>query len=221
MNILKRYTRKYDQKKYPNRNFVIISNNCWGIDIYKTFEVSYNTPFVGVLTFGPDFVRLLERFDHYMSQELIFIKESKKEGGPFNYPIAMLDDIEIHFYHYENEEEAITKWTRRLARMREIKNKDNYFFKVCDRDDATKEDLIRFHQLPFKNKISFGAEAIDSPHHIKIKQSEIYQNRLTVPNGFALYKYGFRYFDILEWINSGKVVKNWYSKLKSFLSLTR
>lgn len=67
----------------------------------------------------------------------------------------MLGDVEIHFTHYKTSEEAETKWIRRTERMLKIVNKDNYFFKICDALGDDEELMKQFHNLPYKNKISF------------------------------------------------------------------
>lgn len=41
-------------------------------------------------------------------QESIYPKTKKHW-----YPIGKLDDIEVHFSHYDSQEEAMEKWTRR------------------------------------------------------------------------------------------------------------
>jgi uncharacterized protein (DUF1919 family) len=153
---------KIDQKQFGEKEFVIISNNCWGAEIYKRLNKEYNTPFVGLFIVGPEYIRLLERFDHYMSLPLQFTKGSVWFDSPIKYPIGKLDDIEIHFVHYKNNEEAIDKWTRRLSRMKEIGDRDKYYIKICDRDFTTPEMIQKFHSLPFKNKISFSVKPFNS-----------------------------------------------------------
>jgi uncharacterized protein (DUF1919 family) len=206
-----------DKKIYTKKDFVIISNNCWGAELYKRIGIEYNTPFVGLYVFGPDYLKLLESFDYYLECELSFQKTSKWITGSFHYPVGMLDDIEIHFLHYKDNEEAKFKWDRRLERMKSIKDKDKYYFKICDRDLTDSNIIIHFHNLPFKNKISFGINEINHPNHLQIKENEDHK---FVPNGLELYKLSYLYLDVLGWINSGKITKNWYSKIKSIAKIT-
>ena len=150
----KKYLSKSDIEDLGDKPFVVISNNCFGAEVYQWYQRPYNTPFIGLFIYGPCYFKLLSNFDHYMDQDLEFIEKSKytEPHRAWLYPIARLDDIEIHFSHYENEEIAREKWTRRTARMKKEKDKDNYFFKICDRDGNDK--LIEdFHRLPYKKKI--------------------------------------------------------------------
>lgn len=190
--------------KHDERPFVIIANNCWGAGIYKTLKTEYNTPFVGLFIVTEDYIKLLENFDFYFSQELRFSEKSKWRTEDIKYPIGLLGDIEIHFMHYPNKEEAAEKWTRRTERMQQVADKSRYFFKVCDRDNGTPELLERFHKLPFKNKLSFALYNLDTPNHIVVKENE---NNKAVPDGLKLYNITNKYTDLTKWLNTGIVVK--------------
>tara|TARA_R110002012_G_scaffold220618_1_gene392254 strand:+ start:5341 stop:6084 length:744 start_codon:yes stop_codon:yes gene_type:complete len=208
-----RLTQKLDRKLYKNKDFVVVSNNCWGAEIYKRLGLAYNTPFVGLFIFAPDYIKLLEQFDSYINCELSFVKESKWSNATILYPIGLLNDIEIHFMHYKDNEEALSKWLRRVNRMKQIIDKDKYFFKICDRDFADSNILKQFHKLPYKNKISFGISDLDYKNHFKIEENEDHK---TVPDGIKLYQFSYKYMDVLKWVNSGKVCINIYSKLKCY-----
>jgi len=209
-------SNKLDQKLISDKEFVIISNNCWGAEVYLNLKKQYNTPFIGTFLFGPDYIKLLERFDHYMSQPLQFTTKSIWTDNAVTYPIGKLDDIEVHFMHYKNEEDAETKWNRRLARMYQTKDKNNYYFKISERDLVTADIIEKFHTLPFENKISFSAAPINSGAHVIIKKEA---GEESVPDGANLYRVAFRYVDVLKWMKTGKISVNWYSKMKSITSI--
>ncbi len=202
--ILEILTLKLDRFIYKNKDFVVISNNCWGAEIYKRLGLEYNTPFVGLYIYGPDYVKLLENFDSYMKMELLFVEKSKWLESTVSYPIGTLKDVEVHFLHYKDSDEAMEKWCRRLDRMNKTTDLNKYYFKIDDRDLADKNTLLKFHSLPFKNKISFGIKELNIKNHIQIKENE---NNLTVPDGVTLYRASFRYVDVLKWVDSG-VIKN-------------
>lgn len=187
-----------------NRQFVIVSNNCWGAEIYKTLGSQYNTPFVGLFIYGPDYLKLLKKLDFYLSLKLSFTKKSKWINPTPEYPIGQLNDIEIHFVHYEDENHARLKWELRLSRMQKVKSKDDFYFKICDRDQASFDIIKKFHKLPFKNKISFGISEIENECHIRIKENEANK---TVPHGLALYTICHNYVNIFKWIATGKLEK--------------
>ena len=202
----KNYLSGGDIEDLGNKNFVIISNNCWGAEVYQWYKRPYNSPFIGLFIYGPCYFKLLSNFDHYMDQKLEFISTSKYPEpvthSAWPYPLAKLDDIEIHFSHFESEAIAKEKWERRTARMLEEKNMNNYYFKICDRG-KNDEFIEKFHKLPFKNKISYAIRDIDSlkdKNHIKMNEKDKDGNY--VINGKKLYKLTFLYFDLHKWLKA-------------------
>jgi len=212
---LKAITEAIDKRHYNLSNVVVVSNNCFGGEIYKRFNLKFNTPFIGLFMYGSDYIKLLSNFDYYLQQPLSFTKHSKYSQRPKDYPIACLEDLEIHFMHYDTEEEVLEKWQRRLERFYRCKETHRVIYKFCDRDGATQEELDRFHALPYGHKISFGIEAYQNLNHIKIKESD----NGCVPDGVKLYVLCQRYLDLYDWIKSGRIRKNWYSSLKSYLDI--
>jgi len=202
--VLKKRINKKDIALLKNKNFVIVSNNCWAGAIYKWLERTYNSPFVGLFIYGPCYLKLLSNFNQYMNEKLIFISESKYPDRKVTYPIGLLNDIEIHFTHYKSKEEATIKWEKRTKRMLEEKNLDNYYFEICDRERVCKEQFEEFHNLPYKNKISFSFKHIPSlknKNHFKIHVSDKNKNQC-VPNGKKLFNLTFTPFDLPKWLNS-------------------
>ena len=189
---------------YQNKNFKIIANNCWGAENYKRAQIPYNTPFVGLYIYGPDYVDLLKDFPQCMQQSLKFSQTSQWRKDGVSYPIGYLSgNIEIHFLHYKTQQEALEKWNRRSERLLENFQIDDCYFKFCDRDAAKVEDLRAFHQLPFKNKISFGRQPLDGENaHIMIKEDD----NGTVPDGIKLFNLSNKYVDIPHWINTGDII---------------
>jgi len=215
-NLLKKIFKILDERIYKKNNFVIISNNCWGAKLYNRLDLPYNTPFVGLFIMGPDYLKLLTDLDFYLNKSLFFVKKSRWISDPVNYPIGLLDDIEIHFMHYKDKNEAKSKWERRVARMLEVKDKDRYYFKICDRDLSNDDIITKFHNLPYKNKISFGLNDLDIKNHVVMKETD---NNKTVLDGVKLYKNSFKYIDILKWTNTGVRSQNLYSKIKFILKV--
>lgn len=161
---LKKIAQKINRIGLKNRDFTIISDNCWGNFLYQDFGIEYQSPFVGLFIFSPDYIDLLENFDEMMTKELVFIsaecsryaKQLREWNTLGTYPIATLGGrIEIHFLHYHSEQEAKDKWGRRKKRI----NKKNVLVKFCDRDLCTPELIKRFDSLPFKHKICFTAKS--------------------------------------------------------------
>ncbi|MEZ8631941.1 DUF1919 domain-containing protein [Vibrio lentus] len=145
-----------------SEDFSIISDNCWGGFVYQNFDLEYKTPFIGLFIFAPDYIRMLKSLTVYLEKEVYFIPANKsryidemKRHGIYNcYPIGVLGDVELHFMHYQSEEEAIKKWNRRLKRL----NYDNLIIKFWEGDGASLDDIQEFNKLEFKNKHCFTSK---------------------------------------------------------------
>lgn len=129
------------RRRLKNKNFTIICDNCWAGKVYQELGLPYQTPFVGMFVFSPDYIKMLKNLKYYLGGNipLTFVKESKYIKDFDNaYPLALLDDIELHFLHYADEEEATQKWNRRLERI----HWDNLYFKFNDNDACTYEFIF-------------------------------------------------------------------------------
>ena len=145
-------------------DFTIISNNCWGTFIYKKFYLPYKSPFINIVIFAPDYIKLLENFSADILNKISFIKhensQHKDEMKKLNiydidYPIGILDNkYELHFLHYQKEEDAKDKWLRRVKKM----NFNKLIFKFSDGDLFEDSMAKRFDDLKFKNKVLFTAK---------------------------------------------------------------
>lgn len=161
--LLKSTHRQIKLSILKKKKISIIANNCWGGFAYQELKLRYETPFVGLFIFAPDYIKLLSNFKTSIEQELQFIKAENSKykdqlilWKTFNtYPIGILNhDIEIHFLHYKGEKEAKEQWDKRKKRI----NFKKLVFKFCDRDHCTPELIEKFDNLPFKNKICFTAK---------------------------------------------------------------
>lgn len=167
--------RKLHRIGLKNRNFTIVSNNCWGGYVYQEFGLRYNTPFIGLFIYAEDYIKLLKNFRYYMNQELKFIDISKskyirdvksRKDRRDDYPVGILEDIELHFLHYNSEIEAKNKWNRRKKRI----NYSNILFKFSDNDLCCRQYVEEFSKLKYKNKICFVAQNYELNSVIQLKE---------------------------------------------------
>lgn len=187
---------KCSRFRIHDTDFTIISNNCWGGFIYQILKLQYSTPTIGLFMYGSDYVEFCTNIEYYLNKEITFIetKNSKyyneiKNNKKQYYPIGKIDNIEIHFLHYDNEEEARDKWKRRCKRI----NWNKLIFKFSQRDLCTKNDVENFMKLKYKNKICFTYEK-DIPGTIYIPELKSpYINDET--------ELTLRNFDIIKYIN--------------------
>lgn len=190
------------RKKNKNTDFTIISNDCWGGRVYLDLGIEYNSPTVNLFFYSNCYIKLISNLKYYLDSELSFKEESfynianeKRKLDGHYYPIGLLKDIEIHFLHSANEDDARLKWNKRKKRV----NYENIFFKFSDAYLCDEEDLKKFESLNFNKKICFTAKEYPKIKSIVwIKDFE--------ENGNVLDPFEFRwkyrkYFDVIKWLN--------------------
>lgn len=146
------------RKKEINRDFCIISNNCWGGKVYQRYGKSYSSPTIGLYFFATEYIKFLKDLDAYLEIPLKIIptKDSRyyeilKTIGQENVIVGKLDDVEIVFLHYKNAQDAIEKWERRKKRI----DKKNLIIKFSQMNECTDEHLKEFELLPYETKFAF------------------------------------------------------------------
>lgn len=161
-----------------NKDFTIISDNCWGGLVYKHFAMPYRSPLVNLFLFPPCYIKLLEDFENNLNLELRFIdgsdsryaEQMQARNSLGIYPIGVLgEDIELHFLHYPSEADARLKWHKRKNRI----NFDNIMFKFSGRDVPSPELIRQFDELPLKNKVCFSNTSYPYKSVIKITDFKI------------------------------------------------
>lgn len=152
------YLAKYRRRKLNNKNFTIISNNCWGGHVYRYFNLPYDSPTIGLYLFSADYIKFIGNLKYYIEKEITFInykyskyKDELVKYNQVNIPIGKLDDIEIIFLHYQSEDEARTKWNRRKARI----HWDNLYYKMSEQNLCSSDLLMQFDLIDLANKFVF------------------------------------------------------------------
>ena len=197
-------TVKRRGKKLHCKDFTIISNNCWGGTVYESYGMQKLSPTVGMFIMPDDYLKFISRLDYYLDQPLVFIdpdlsKWKRELEGRKNwktYLIGKLDDIELHMLHYHDENSAKSKWEARIKRV----NNNRLLFKFNDQNGAQLEHIIRFVELPLKNKLCFVAneDLAVADNVIYIKQPE------GIANGVKASREPFgesKHINLTEYIN--------------------
>ena len=149
-------TRRFFVKKsIKNKDFSIISNNCWAGRVYQYLDMPYLSPTTGLYFYAPDYIKFVSDLRRYLDTPLQFIEpedskyyEEIKRRNQTDKPIGILDDVEIVFLHYKTREEALEKWNRRKSRV----NFDNIIIKFSRMDLCTEKEITEFDSLSFENK---------------------------------------------------------------------
>lgn len=155
-----RWRFKRSIRRLHQQPFCLISNNCLGRRLYQILGRDYNTPFVGLFMMPECFTELVIHFEEYMSRDLRFVKVSKhkilnehRESGS-RYPIGIIGGAEIHFLHYESEQEALEKWNRRKARI----DMHNLYFLMVSNGPYDETLLRRYTSKNAQDKVFFHQE---------------------------------------------------------------
>ena len=155
----RKYFAKYRASALKQREFTIISNNCWGGTIYESYNLPKMSPTVGLFIMADDYIRFCSDLKGYLAKELTFIpptqsvhfEELQNTNNFGKYPVGLLGDVEIMFLHYHSEQEAKEKWERRCKRI----NWDKMIVKFNDQNGCTYKEAQAFFELPLKNKLFF------------------------------------------------------------------
>lgn len=176
--------------------FTIISNNCWGGLVYQYYNLEYDTPTIGLYFFANDYIKFISNLKYYLSLDLHFInyemsahKETIVQKRQTEKPIGILGDIEIVFLHYKSEKEAMEKWNRRKQRI----HWDNLFIKFSEMNECTKEHLLIFDKLSFRNKIVLVSKDYGLKSQIIVnsftRDNEVYDDTTNFREGVSLSKW--------------------------------
>lgn len=208
-----------ERVRLRNSLFILVSNNCWGNELYSDLGRKYNSPFVGLFLYPDCYLQLLEDFDSVIASKLEFVKRSRYFDTQSSYPVGLLCGcIEIHFLHYKSELEALDKWSRRVARLKECREAGYpLYVKFCDRDGCQEGHIARFHATAFPNKLSIGVRPYGSVNHVAMP-TLAESHKEFVMNGLKLYRRRYRYFDVSHWILTGRVRRTWVSRLLSLVA---
>lgn len=194
----------FRRKKLKNTQISIISNNCWGGDVYRYFGLPYNSPTVGLYFYAEDYLKFISDLKHYLTCPIrqITLEQSKHqkeliERNQQNKVLALVDDVEVVMLHYKTWKEAKEKWERRSLRV----NYDHLLIKFSRQNCCTDEHIKKFVQLNLDNKIFFDNVPNDYPCAVYIKGQEEFA---FLADDIKDYK---KYVDIYRYVNDGLVVK--------------
>jgi uncharacterized protein (DUF1919 family) len=188
------------KRRLRNPGFTIISDDCWGAEVYRHLGIPYNTPFVGGFLHAPCYLQLLTDLRGYLEGPVEFRKESARypevneqraRGEAPAYPIAVLgDEVEIHYNHY-GEREARERFERRVTRI----DYDNLFVKAASGHNLWTEELLeQFDATPYPRKLCLTDQ--DLPRVRCAARIRWYST-----NGTSLFSICLAQFDVIGWLN--------------------
>lgn len=147
-NIISILRKKRLRARLKNSNPTILSSNCLGGLIYHELGLRFQSPTVNIRFSSTDFVKFVLNIEHYLKSEFVEIQSNE------DYPVALLDDITVHFVHYHSFDDAVATWKQRGQRM----NWENIFVILNDCDGISNSDLAALDNSKYKNVIVFTAK---------------------------------------------------------------
>ena len=126
------FYNKRQRKRISNKNFSIFSPNCMAGNIYHILGMRFLSPTINCWMSDDDYLKFVTNLDYYLSFD---IQQVKNESA--KYPIGSLDDIEIHFNHYQSFKEAKDKWVERSKRI----NFDNMYIIFINKNKWSLEEM--------------------------------------------------------------------------------
>lgn len=180
--------RFLSRRLLPN-SFSIISEDCWGGEIYRRLWHKYQTPTVGLYVEPGGYLDFIESVFTKNLEKLEFI-DSKHE-----YPVATYLGTRIDFVHYETQREAVDKFTRRFQRI----DWNKILVKIdFGKPGYVKADIERWNEWKLPNSIAFYNKTTYLP-------SNGIFNGVFVPDwdldGVVMFGITQKYFDLYKWIN--------------------
>lgn len=183
-----------------NRDYTIISNNCYGGIVSRNFGLPYNSPTCGTFFYSKEYLKFLRDLKAHIEAELVELKVEDSDYKDLLMPkygtnivLGKCLDTEIVFLHYSGFAEAKAKWDRRKHRV----NYNNLVVKYNDQNQFSIEDFYEFEKLPYKNKIFFTANST-----LKNKVNTIFFPCFS-KQGYVVddIKTSKRYFNIKKYLN--------------------
>lgn len=184
------------RKRLQHTDFTIISQNCVGGVLYHDLGLQFLSPTINLAFDGEDFMKFISNLDYYLSVEL---KEYATDI--VEYPVGILDDVEVRFVHYKSFAEAKQKWDERKKRI----NRQKILVIATDRDGMFKKELLeKFDALPY-SKIMYTSH--DPQEYNWMVYCKCWKNKpsvgvMTGIADFGGHRFYEKYVDIVEVINS-------------------
>ena len=185
---------KIVRARLKNEDFTLLCSACMGGFIYHRLGKQFSSPTINLWLTQGDFIKFACNLKYYVSLKLDFI-ESKEEKTP----VALLDDITVHFSHSNSEEEAEAEWERRKQRI----NYDNIYIILFDVGNYTIDELREIEKAECKNIALLTSRKLDLDYayYIKKPRKQTAQRGYIDMNFFQIRRYE-RYWDFVKWLNS-------------------
>lgn len=182
-----------------NSRLSIVSNNCWGGLVYYTLGLECLSPFKNVSFADKDYIKLLQKLDHYMGCSPAFYEMCVEPNIKTDYPVLLLDDVKIHCNHSTDPDQAIADWVRRSRKF----NWDNVLITMYTEDAEIEKSFLQLEK--YKKKICFVSHTSQNKDTYELNFSSGQTELWEAVNSCAVYEYnsGLMY-NLVELLNRNK-----------------
>ena len=189
-------------------DFSVMSDDCWGGELYRLLGVSGRSPMMGLGMIGDDylnFIKNLHKADAATFQPQLYYK---------SYPVVATPYGKIHFLHYPSRATAERFF---LSRYDSI-NWDRVIYKIdLEKPWYTARHIHMWNEMQLPNSI-----ALYSSRTLKIWNGPIH-NGMYCPkydvDGSVMFNISCRYFNVFHWIRTGEIKSQLPYRLLNLLLL--
>lgn len=136
---------KKQRKMLHRKDVSIISQNCIGGVFSHDMGLQFLSPTVNLYFCAEDFVKFASDIARYLPQT------PQMHWGE-TYPIGVIEDISIHFMHFDSCKEAKESWLKRCRRV----DPEKIVILSTDRNGFTEEVFQKWTEIPYP-KVLFTA----------------------------------------------------------------
>lgn len=195
--------RSSQRKKLKNKHFSLFTPNCIGGYLYHQLGLPFISPTINMMIYSEHFKKMMLNLEHYMHLTPIVTSDPKCP----NVPCGLIDDVIIHFTHYDSSEEGIKAWEKRKKRI-----DYNNIYVVLPDIGLTKQDIEDLQNVKCKKIVIFTSKNYGYKHCLYLPEfeGEPYVSQVLGKTLSGKWKFE-NYFDFVGWINSeDDVAQNFY-----------
>ena len=145
-----------------NKEFSILSNNCWGGVVYDRYALPYRTPTIGLWIPPEDYIKLLKNPKFYFNSEIkqINYREShvadllieRKKSGRYDFHlddliIGRVVDVDIVFIHYKTFDDYIKK-----SAIPSLLGISSDKYRLITQNSITEEKTQKYSETPLEKR---------------------------------------------------------------------
>lgn len=190
-----RLARRYRHRRLLRRDFTVISDDCWGGQLYSAFGLKCHSPFIGMGMLAKEYIDFLNHFHDAGALDILGVSTRADQV----YHLIQTRHALLHGMHYDSAEDFRRTYERRCKTILW----DRVFIKIdFGKKNYRAEDIERWNALKFPNSVALY------PDLPRFRALNIH-NGVALPDweldGVKQFYSSCRRFDIFTWLNHGTI----------------